>query len=179
MKLIVSIALILLFTIAFCQAKAPETPSSIADSLSFWQPFVANNTLEDIAPGPVPVSEGCTPGFWKNHTDDWGPTGYSPSQTVESVFSEASSFPDLASATLLEALRFRGGPGAEGGARILLRAAVAALLNASYPNLDFSDAPESVILNTNAALDSGDRQTMLSLAAYWDYHNNLGCPVGR
>ena len=27
-----------------------------------------------------------TPGYWKNHPEDWPPTGYSVSQLVSSVF---------------------------------------------------------------------------------------------
>jgi hypothetical protein len=126
----------------------------------------------------LPLSCGCeglTPGYWKNHLEDWPPTGYAPGDTVGSVFSAVSShFPGLADDTLLEALSYPGGPGAEGGARILLRAAVAALLNAAHPGLNFPDAPESVIINTNNAIASENRQTMLSLAAYWDFENNLG-----
>jgi hypothetical protein len=38
--------------------------------------------------------------------------------------------------TLMEALNFGGGKGVEGAAKILFRAAVAAILNATHPNLD-------------------------------------------
>jgi hypothetical protein len=35
--------------------------------------------------------QGCTPGYWKqrHHLDSWMPTGFSPDQTVVSVFSAA------------------------------------------------------------------------------------------
>ncbi len=130
-------------------------------------------------PKPTPTStpkagQGCTPGFWKNHTDVW-PSAYSPSQSVVSVFSGASAFPGLASASLVQALAFQGGPGAEGAAQILLRAAVSALLNsAALSGYPFSTS--SVISMTNSALSSGDRSTMLSLASDFDTANNLGCP---
>lgn len=32
-------------------------------------------------------TEGCTPGYWKNHTDAW--VTYTPNQTVDSVFTGA------------------------------------------------------------------------------------------
>lgn len=122
-------------------------------------------------------AQGCTPGYWKNHTDSWPPTGYSPSQSVASVFSQAAAYPEFGSSSLLEALKFHGGKGVEGAAAILLRAAVAALLNASHPGVDFPRTPASVISSVDAALASGDRDTMLSLAMSLDFDNNLGCPL--
>jgi len=121
--------------------------------------------------------EGCTPGYWKNHTDSWSPTGYATGQTVQSVFSAAMVYPDQGSATLLEALNFGGGPGVTGAAEILLRAAVAALLNASHPGVDYPRTAASVISDVNTALASGDRDTMLVLASSLDADNNQGCPL--
>lgn len=78
-----------------------------------------------------------TPGFWKNHAVDrrgrgknaWVYTGYAPDTPLENVFEGANGF---SAETLLSALQFKGGKGDEGAARILLRAGVAALLNASF-----------------------------------------------
>ncbi|HEU0078599.1 MAG TPA: hypothetical protein VFQ76_13155, partial [Longimicrobiaceae bacterium] len=121
--------------------------------------------------------DGCTPGYWKNHTDSWAGTGYTPGQTVGSVLSGASAFPSLASSTLLQALGFGGGSGTAGAAQILLRAAVAALLNASHADVDYPATAASVIADVNAALASNSRSTMLALAAELDADNNLGCPL--
>lgn len=121
--------------------------------------------------------EGCTPGYWKNHVDSWEVTGYAPSQTVGSVFAGAASYPDLAAASLLEALSFGGGAGAEGAAEILLRAAVAAILNAQHPDVAYPWTAAAVISDVDAALASGDRDAMLLLAASLDQANNLGCPL--
>lgn len=127
---------------------------------------------------PEPTGdEGCTPGYWKNHTDSWAGTGYSPGQTAGSVFSGASVFPSLASKTLLQTLQGGGGSGAEGAARILLRAAVAALLNAGHSGVDYTQTTAEILADVNAALSSGDRDTMLDLAAELDSDNNLGCPL--
>jgi hypothetical protein len=123
---------------------------------------------------PPPGPEGCTPGYWKNHLDSWGPTGYSPSQTVGSVFAGTGS---LAGDTLLEALSYGGGPGVEGAKMILLRAAVASLLNAAHPDVSFGPDAATVIAAVNAAIASGDRETMLSLASDLDARNNAGCPL--
>jgi hypothetical protein len=127
-----------------------------------------------LTPTPT-LDEGCTPGFWKNHRAAWAATGYSPSQTTVSVFSAASGFPSLASKTLLQSLQGGGGSGTVGAAKILLRAAVAALLNAAHPNLDYPRTPANVISAVNAALASNSRSTMLTLATALDNDNQLGC----
>lgn len=135
---------------------------------------------------PVPVTpppteeggtEGCTPGYWKNHTDSWADTGYTPGQTVGSVFSGASAFPSLASQTLLQALQGGGGPGTLGAAKILLRAATAALLNAANSGVDYTRTTAEILTDVNAALTSNSRDTMLVLASELDGDNNLGCPL--
>ncbi|HKV13228.1 MAG TPA: hypothetical protein VJ725_34125 [Thermoanaerobaculia bacterium] len=127
--------------------------------------------------GEITGDEGCTPGYWKNHTDSWPPTGYSPSQKVQSVFGNASLYPSLGSATLLGALSFQGGSTLEGAAGNLLRAAGAALLDASHPGVDYPRTPANVISDVNAALASGNRDTMLAVASALDADNNLGCPL--
>jgi len=121
--------------------------------------------------------EGCTPGYWKNHTDSWPPTGYSPGQSLPSVFAQSAAYPELAGASMLEALNFHGGGGADGAARNLMRAAVAALLDASHPGVDYPRTPVQVISQVNSALASGDRDTMLTVAGGLDRDNNLGCPL--
>ncbi len=127
---------------------------------------------------PTPREDrGCSPGYWKNHTGSWGATGYSPSQTVSSVFYASNNFSGLNNSSLIGALYFQGGSTIEGAAEILLRSAVAALLNSSYPNMRYPDSPSNVINSTNSALLSGNRNTMLSLASAFYYWNNLSCPL--
>jgi hypothetical protein len=79
--------------------------------------------------------------------------------------------------TLANALRFNGGSGLTGAARNLLRAAVAALLNSSSPDVDYALTTAEVIQLVNAALASNNRNTMLTLAAQLDRYNNRGCPL--
>ena len=128
----------------------------------------------------VGTTEGCTPGYWKNHTEDW--QEYSPTQTVASVFSAAADTP-YGTLTLLAALNLQGGSGVSGAQQILLRAAVAALLNSAYDPLAFpwqregSQYRPSLIETVNSALESGTRSTMLSLANWLDQDNRLGCPL--
>ncbi len=120
--------------------------------------------------------EGCTPGFWKNHTNIWPPTGYSPGQTLESVFNVPDSL-GIDNDTLMDALEYGGGPGTLGMAKNLLRQAVAALLNSAHPDINYSMSTSQVISQVNAALASGSRSTMETLKNKLDMFNSLGCPI--
>ena len=124
---------------------------------------------------PTPSGQGCTPGYWKNHTESWGPTGYLTDQTVHSVFANATG--SLGNATLLQALAFDGGTGLSGAKKILIRAAVAALLNAAHPSVDYPLTTAEVISDVNAALKSNNRSTILALASSLNTNNNLNCPL--
>jgi len=79
------------------------------------------------------------------------------------------------------ALSYPGGPGVQGGAKSLLRAATAAFLNAAhegvgYPYRRFTE-PGNMKAAVDAALASGSRDQMITLAAQLDDANNLGCPL--
>ena len=124
-------------------------------------------------PPPTTGDEGCTPGYWKNHKSAWD--GLKPTQRVKSVFSGADR--TLANATLLQALSFTGGSGVVGAERILLRAAVAALLNAKDADVDYALTVSQIRKQVSAALATDNRQTMLDLAASLDRLNNAGCPL--
>jgi len=130
-------------------------------------------TNDDIAAPPV-GDEGCSHGYWKNHESAWISTAYSPSQTVGSVFSAAGP---LGSSSLLDALKFKGGSTITAAKQILLRQAVAALLNAAHPGVAYPRTTAQVIASVNAALASNDRTTILELASALDADNNLGCPL--
>jgi hypothetical protein len=130
-------------------------------------------------------AQGCTPGFWKNpkHFPLW--TGYTPGELVSSVFNVPATFPDgsdgtsLAKSTLAQALAFQGGSTLNGASQILLRAATAGLLNASSPGVSYSLTTTQIINSVNSALNSGDRNTIINLAAQIDAANNgqAGCPL--
>ncbi len=130
---------------------------------------------EPPPPPPPPGDEGCTPGYWKNHLSAWAATGFSTSQTLEDVFDVPDEF-GLDSRTLLQALSFSGGTGRLGSARILLRSAVAAILNAAHPDVAYPMGVSEIISAVNAAL-SGNRAGMLILKNTLDANNNLGCPL--
>ena len=125
-------------------------------------------------------TEGCTPGYWKKHTDNW--QEYTPSTKVKFNFTIPAELASVVgNETFLQALQGGGGPGVNGAVTILLRAAVAADLNAAhegvgYPYRRFKD-PFQIQAQVNAALASLDRDTMLELASVLDAANNLGCPL--
>jgi hypothetical protein len=115
--------------------------------------------------------EGLSPGFWKNHAEVW-PAPYTPAMTVATAgFDPAAPY---AGNTLMEALNFGGGSGVDGAKQILLRAAVAALLNAAAVDINYPLSVSAVLSQTNTALASGIRSDMLVLAAELDSYNNLG-----
>lgn len=125
--------------------------------------------------------EGCTPGYWKNHTDNWEEA--QPSHTYGSRFAQARA--NVAGLTLEQALAGGGGPGADGAALILARASTAAWLNAAHEGLGYPwrraveglDGRPALVATVDAAFASGSRAQMLDLASRLDADNNLGCPL--
>lgn len=74
----------------------------------------------------------------------------------------------------MKALNYQGGPNERyGGQKILLRAAVAALLNAAHPGLDYPMTEQQVINQVNSVLATQNRNTMIMLAARLDRYNNF------
>ncbi|HYC51767.1 MAG TPA: hypothetical protein VEB19_11710 [Gemmatimonadaceae bacterium] len=134
---------------------------------------------EFIPPPPPPPpmgGEGCTPGYWKQsqHFDSW--TGLTPGQSVGSVFSNAALF-DLDAYTLLQGLQSGGGGTLKDAAKTLLRAAIAAVLNANSANVDYYATSADIVAQVNAALASNSRNTILALKDTLDLENNRGCDL--
>jgi len=59
----------------------------------------------------------------------------------------------------------------------IVLSAVAALLNAAHPGVNYPRSVGQVISDVNAALLTGDRATMLTLAGQLDAENNGVCPL--
>jgi len=125
--------------------------------------------------------EGCTPGYWKNHTENWQET--SPSAKLVDIYRRARA--NVANLTLDQALAGGGGSGADGAAKILARAATAAWLNAAHEDLGYPwrrgeeglDGRPGLVFTVNQAFLSQDRDKMLALATQLDQDNNLGCTL--
>ncbi len=153
-------------------------PSLVTDPVSGFVGGTAGSqglagVLADYFNTFVAGGEGCTPGYWKNHTglkkqtNQWPPTGFGQGDSYNTTFGVVSSF----GGTLLEALN-RGG----GGEIALGRHAVAALLNAAHPGVSYDLSVGQVIAAVQAAYASGDFEgTKNTLAAF----NEQGCPIGN
>ncbi len=111
-------------------------------------------------------TNGCTPGYWKNHAEDWPVTGYATTMDFDTVFGVNAFTPNL---TLMQALRQGGG-----GIKALGRHAVAALLSSTHPGVAYPLGPNDVItLVRNAVLSGNYEPTHLLLASY----NEQDCPL--
>jgi hypothetical protein len=106
--------------------------------------------------------EGCTPGYWKqdHHACYWLDTGYGPNDDFDTVFGTDYFNPDI---TLLAALKQGGG-----GYKALGRHAVAALLSAAHPDVNYGLTEAEVI----AAVQAGDKDTL-------EMYNEMGCPLNN
>ncbi len=129
--------------------------------------------------------QGCTPGYWKNHINAW--IFYVPGQTIESALDPNQvwwwqSLPvevaELGLDTLIDALKYHGGPGIEGAARILLRQLVAGLLNARDPNVNYWTIGNFMSL-ARSALIVVSRDGYIQRAGEFTFWNELGCPLGK
>jgi hypothetical protein len=119
-------------------------------------------------------TDGCTPGYWKNHTSNWEEA--STSKKVKRVF-DVGSFTAVGNLTFLQALQGGGGSGTAGAAKILARAAVAAWLNAAHDDLGYPLTRAQIKQMVDAAFASGSRAEMIRVAARLDSLNNSDCPL--
>jgi cysteine-rich repeat protein len=109
--------------------------------------------------------EGCTPGFWKqpHHLAAW--VGYHPDELFDVVFG-VDAPGDL---TLLETLWQRGGK-----EKALGRHAVAALLDAASPDVNYYYTAADVIALVQSAYATDDFEGVKNLL---EHENESGCPL--
>ena len=113
--------------------------------------------------------EGCSHGYWKNHEDAWEATGYNTTDTFNDIFG-CTAFPcDL---TLMNAL-WQGG----GGINALGREAVAALLNAAHPGVDYPLTPREVIQKVQLAIEHHDYESTKDELEEYNAYAIGGCPL--
>jgi hypothetical protein len=118
------------------------------------------NVLPGSATGVCQVqqNQGCTPGYWKNHLEQWAATGYSPTDDFDTTFGTEYFDPDI---TLEQAVNLGGG-----GVERLARHGVAALLSAAHPGVNYPLTVDQVI----AAVQAGDADTL-------EAFNEAFCPL--
>jgi hypothetical protein len=107
--------------------------------------------------------QGCTPGYWKNHTSSW--SGYSPNDLFNTVFG-VNYTPGL---TLHGATQLNGG-----GFAALARHAASALLNAAHPDVSYGMDTDEVIAAVQQAFATNDPEPTKNL---FDSLNNAGCSI--
>jgi len=109
---------------------------------------------------PVPPGDGtgCTPGYWRNHYEDWPTTGLSPANDFDTVFGVNFFTPNI---TLGQAIWLGGG-----GVRKVARHGTAALLNSLHAEVDYPFTTDEVINMVRA-------QDIEPLATA----NELGCSI--
>jgi hypothetical protein len=131
-------------------------------------------------------TEGCTPGFWKNHPDCW--RCYDEATLVSDVFTVLSdsnySYADYSDGkcdfdanTLKQSIRYKGGTGVFGAARNLLRHASAAIQNACSQDVGYPLTVDGVIDMVNDALASEKVGTINGAKNLLAMFNEYGCPI--
>jgi len=165
-------------------------------SNSQWWTLPSTPIIVNVGVGTTPMAPasgeivnqfrwlGFTPGYWKTHPEEWYRTDYNMNQTVRSVFvildpryltgGKLDMNRDGYEDTLMDALNYKGGNDLKGKLQILLRAAVAGILNESalddyYPPYD---STTELIDAVNVAIASVNKGTLTSLATITDYWNN-------
>lgn len=137
------------------------------------------NVCGPVCATPPSEPQGCTPGFWKNDGKhgwiNW-PTGVQSTDAIPSLFTGINHYTGT---TLLQALNFPGGKDLNGARQILLRAAVAAMLNAKSSEVNYPRSEADIRSAVVAAVNGTSRAAMLALAESLDLDNNLGCPLDR
>lgn len=152
------------------------------------RPVWANQcTISGMASGnmsaPKVTCDGCTPGYWKQdqHLDSWLATGFRPLNSTDGLL-KADTFNAVfgvdryvrsngTAYTLLEVMRELNGNGDPISTNLGFHA-VAALLNAAHPNVNFGYTSGEIINLFRANMHNGaalkDSLAML---------NERGCPL--
>lgn len=107
--------------------------------------------------------QGCTPGYWKNHTAVW--TTYKPTDSFNAVFGVSYK----ASLTLGGALNLGGG-----GFEALARHAVAALLNAAHGDVNYGLEESQIKALVQQAFATNNPEPTKNT---FDKLNNAGCSI--
>ncbi len=152
-----------------------ETTTTTTETTTTTTPTETTTTTTTTPTG----DQGCTPGYWKQerHFDSW--VGYTTNTTLGSVFTIPVNFSSLSSVTFLAAMDLPGGNEPEEMAALLLHHAVAALLNAASPDVNYPLTEAEIISLVNAALTTENPDIMGDLKDDLDDYNNYGCPLNN
>jgi len=144
----------------FGLAACPEEERVEGDDVDFYGFVVVVIDFEKKG------DEGCSQGYWKNHSHSWGPTGYYTTDKYNDIFGVDYD----KTKTLLEALDSGGG-----GENALGRQAVAALLNAAHPRVDYYYTEYEVIDIVKEAYDRGNFENAKNRLE--NHNDRSNCPL--
>ena len=116
--------------------------------------------------------DGCSHGYWKNwenHEDAWKVTGFNTTADFDSTFGCNAFACDM---TLLQALWL-----GEGELNALAREAVAALLNAAHPGVDYPLTPGEVIQKVQQAIVAEVYESTKNELEEYNAYAISGCPL--
>ncbi|HSJ65177.1 MAG TPA: hypothetical protein VK922_14900 [Gemmatimonadaceae bacterium] len=150
-------------------ATSPDTTTITGTSSATANYGIESGTVLIFYNTPAPPpggGEGCTPGYWRqSHHFDSYPAGYAPTMLFVDAFG-VNAFPGK---TLAQVAALGGG-----GLNALGRHAVAALLNAASPGVDYDLSEAEVISAFAAAYASGNYETQKNI---FEGFNEQGCPL--
>jgi len=160
--------------------------------------FLATLATSALA-SPAGGDQGCTPGYWKTHPDNWPGTDpadddygnaqvIAPGATMGDLFGHTklanTGLGSYDATTIQAALSLQGGPGVVGAGAVLFRAAGAAWLNAADDRMNYAfrrypNAGGIADIYTMVRDSLGTRSAMIDVAATLDAANNGvgGCPL--
>ncbi|MEM3769707.1 MAG: hypothetical protein QXG76_00795 [Candidatus Bathyarchaeia archaeon] len=126
---------------------------------------------------PGICGEGFTPGFWRNHLEIW--VTYTPSTLWKDVFEDPISIrigkKTITNPTLGQVIIATGGINEKIGVYdALARHAVAALLNAAHPNVDYPMTIAEIINAVNEVIGNADYTDAATLKNTLEAYNNFG-----
>lgn len=153
-----------------CESEVPGNPvytqvvSIDFDALALC---ISNVDVLDVQDLYGACGEGCTPGYWKNHEEDWASTGIALDADFDATFGTDAFDPDL---SLEQVIKTQ-----EGNLKNLPYHGVAALLNASSPDVEYFYTPEQVIDMVGYALNSGELSEMEAVKNLLVIANESNC----
>jgi hypothetical protein len=145
--------------------------SLIPVSDTLWAKILSISGTVNIADyTPTPTGDGCPPEFWgqPQHFGYWPPL-FAPDDPFETVFfgREGGAPP-----TLLQVLKLEGD-----GFYALMRHSVAAILNASSPDVDYGYLSDEVIRMFNEAVEYTDSSAIETVKRLFETVNRSDCPL--
>lgn len=143
-------------------------PSAYAQGTPTPTPTATPTPSPSPTPTPGPITESCTPGFFKNHPQFITGCGISSSTTVSTLLGATSTVDScVGNLTLLQALQASASSCGSGNLAqaelILVKQLIAAVANAGNSTPPACTAASTLVAQSNLAIAGGDKTTITSL----------------